>query len=233
MHWIEAYIRLGLIFVVIISILYLPILFKLKKKGISPTRQVSYIGLVCSIFLIVFATMLFMLISFDSTHTLNIIPFNWNEIRLYQFVVEKIPNILLFIPFGFVISRTVKILYFGIWLVEMITEITPTVGTNKQAWKHIFFAVRFLFFACFPVSSFLYRFPYTSVNNRLVNIFENNKVFLVIYYASFVFVRFWIGFEIYQVAAVFLFFQHFNNYRRTPIIRIRHWFFTAPVDTLA
>ena len=70
MHRIEAYIRLGLIFVVIISILYLPILFKLKKKGISPTRQVSYIGLVCSIFLIVFATMLFMLISFDSTHTL-------------------------------------------------------------------------------------------------------------------------------------------------------------------
>lgn len=53
MHRIETYIRLGLIFVVII---YLPILFKLKKKGISPTRQVSYIGLVCSIFLIVFAT---------------------------------------------------------------------------------------------------------------------------------------------------------------------------------
>ena len=82
MHRIEAYIRLGLIFVVIISILYLPILFKLKKKGISPTRQVSYIGLVCSIFLIVFATMLFMPISFNSTHTLNIIPFNWNEIGM-------------------------------------------------------------------------------------------------------------------------------------------------------
>ena len=108
MHRIEAYIRLGLIFVVIISILYLPILFKLKKKGISPTRQVSYIGLVCSIFLIVFATMLFMLISFDSTHTLNIIPFNWNEIGLYQFVVEKIPNILLFIPFGFFVPAVYK-----------------------------------------------------------------------------------------------------------------------------
>jgi len=108
MHRIEAYIRLGLIFVVIISILYLPILFKLKKKGISPTRQVSYIGLVCSIFLIVFATMLFMLISFDSTHTLNIIPFNWNEIGLYQFVVEKISNILLFIPFGFFVPAVYK-----------------------------------------------------------------------------------------------------------------------------
>lgn len=108
MHRIEAYIRLGLIFVVIISILYLPILFKLKKKGISPTRQVSYIGLVCSIFLIVFATMLFMLISFDSTHTLNIIAFNWNEIGLYQFVVEKISNILLFIPFGFFVPAVYK-----------------------------------------------------------------------------------------------------------------------------
>ena len=108
MHRIEAYIRLGLIFVVIISILYLPILFKLKKKGISPTSQVSYIGLVCSIFLIVFATMLFMPISFDSTHTLNIIPFNWNEIGLYQFVVEKIPNNLLFIPFGFFVPAVYK-----------------------------------------------------------------------------------------------------------------------------
>ena len=123
MHRIEAYIRLGLIFVVIISILYLPILFKLKKKGISPTRQVSYIGLVCSIFLIVFATMLFMLISFNSTHTLNIIPFNWNEIGLYQFVVEKIPNILLFIPFGFFVPAVYKSKR-NIWKTMLIVFLT-------------------------------------------------------------------------------------------------------------
>lgn len=120
MHRIETYIRLGLIFVVII---YLPILFKLKKKGISPTRQVSYIGLVCSIFLIVFATMLFMLISFDSTHTLNFIPFNWNEIGLYQFVVEKIPNILLFIPFGFSVPAVYKSKR-NIWKTMLIVFLT-------------------------------------------------------------------------------------------------------------
>ena len=123
MHRIEAYIRLGLIFVVIISILYLPILFKLKKKGISPTRQVSYIGLVCSIFLIVFATILLMPISFNSTHTLNIIPFNWNEIGIYQFVVEKIPNILLFIPFGFFIPAVYKSKR-NIWKTMLIVFLT-------------------------------------------------------------------------------------------------------------
>ena len=109
MHRIEAYVTLGLLFIVIITILYLPILFKLKKKGISPIRQISYIGLFCSIFLIVFATVLFMPISFDSgVHTLNIIPFNWNEIGLYQFIVEKIPNILLFVPLGFFIPTVYK-----------------------------------------------------------------------------------------------------------------------------
>ena len=100
MHRIEAYVTLGIIFIAIISVLYLPILFKLKKKGISPLRQLGYLGLFCSIFLIVYATILFMPITFTpETHTLNLVPFNFTDFN--QFVVEKVPNIMLFIPLRF------------------------------------------------------------------------------------------------------------------------------------
>lgn len=109
MHRIEAYFRLAIIFIIIISILYLPILFKLKKKGISPIRQISYIGLGASIFLIIFATILFMPITFKpETHILNLIPFNLQEIGIEQFLIEKIPNIILFIPLGFFLPAVFK-----------------------------------------------------------------------------------------------------------------------------
>lgn len=121
MHRIEAYITLGLIFIAIISVLYLPILFYLKKKGISVIRQISYLGLFCSIFLIAFATILFVPINFHpENYTLNLIPFNWiREIDGFdKFIVEKLPNILLFIPFGFFI---------------------PTVLKNKRKFYNVFF----------------------------------------------------------------------------------------------
>lgn len=106
MNRIEAYIRLAIIFIIIISILYLPILVTLKKKGKNVIRQLSYIGLICSVFLIVFATILFVPITFNpKTHILNLIPFNWigNIDNFQQLVVEKIPNVMLFIPLGFFI----------------------------------------------------------------------------------------------------------------------------------
>lgn len=111
MHRIEAYIRLALIFIVIISILYLPILLHLKKKGKSVIRQLSYIGLICSIFLIIFATILFVPITFQpEEYILNIKPFNWvgNIDSFQQFVVEKVPNIVLFVPLGFFIPIVLK-----------------------------------------------------------------------------------------------------------------------------
>ena len=102
MHRIEAYSIIAIIFIVIINILYLPILFKLKKKGISPIRQISYIGLFCSVFLIIFATILCTPITFQpEAHFLNLIPFNWRENGLKQFLIEELANIILFIPLGF------------------------------------------------------------------------------------------------------------------------------------
>ena len=111
MHRIEAYIRLAIIFIVIISIIYLPFLVILKKKGKSIIRQISYIGLFCSIFLIIFATILFVPITFQpENYILNIQPFNWigSTDSFQQIIVEKIPNVMLFIPLGFFIPIVLK-----------------------------------------------------------------------------------------------------------------------------
>ena len=103
MHRIEAYFRLAIIFIVVICILYLPILLKLEKKGISVFRQFGYLGLFCTIFIIIFATILFVPITFQpEQHILNLIPFNWvnEQESTQQFLVEVIPNIIIFIPLG-------------------------------------------------------------------------------------------------------------------------------------
>ena len=109
MHRIEAYSIIAIIFIVIINILYLPILLKLKKKGINPIRQISYIGLFCSVFLIIFATILCTPITFQpERHFLNLIPFNWRENGLKQFFIEELANIILFIPLGFFVPAVFR-----------------------------------------------------------------------------------------------------------------------------
>lgn len=104
MHRIQAYSTLAIIFIIGITILYLPVLINTKRKGQNVFRKFSYLGLFCAIFLIVFATILFVPITMQyKNHILNVIPFNWiikEDIANY-FLVEIIPNIMLFIPFGF------------------------------------------------------------------------------------------------------------------------------------
>lgn len=104
MHRIEAYFRLALIFIGAIMALYLPVLFYLKRRGKSVLRQMGVLGLGCSVFLIVFATILFVPITFSpAQHVLNLRPFAWVGTidTLSQFVVEKVPNVLFFVPLGF------------------------------------------------------------------------------------------------------------------------------------
>lgn len=111
MHRIESYIRLALIFIIIIGILYLPILMILKKKGKSVMRQLGYIGLFTSLFLVIFATILFTPITFQpEKYILNLKPFNWLGTvgSFEQLVVEKVPNIMLFIPIGFFIPVVLR-----------------------------------------------------------------------------------------------------------------------------
>jgi glycopeptide antibiotics resistance protein len=107
MHRIEAYITLSLIFLAGFSVLYLPVLLILKKKGIGILRQLRYVGLFWSVFLIIFATILFQLVPSNgfnpdgATFRLDLVPFTWTEGGWARMASEVIPNILMFIPFGF------------------------------------------------------------------------------------------------------------------------------------
>lgn len=102
MHRLEAYITLTILFLFALSILFLPILWILQKKGKSIRKTLSYFGLFCSLFLILFATIFYMPISFHpDLYSINLTPFNWQSET--QILVEFFPNILLFIPIGFFI----------------------------------------------------------------------------------------------------------------------------------
>ena len=104
MHRLEAYIRLAVIFFVLIGVIYLPVMAFLKRRGVRGMRQIGYLGLLCAAFLIVFATILFVPITLHpEQYILNLKPFGWigSTESPQQFIVEKIPNIMLFIPFGF------------------------------------------------------------------------------------------------------------------------------------
>jgi len=109
MHRIEAYVTLAIIIILGISILYLPIMFFLKKKGVEILRQISYLLLFCSFFLIVFATIFFVRnINFKpERYILNLQPFDWLKnikyIGIDNVLAETIPNIIMFIPLGLLI----------------------------------------------------------------------------------------------------------------------------------
>lgn len=103
MHRIGAYAEMAAIWVILLGIIFLPILLILKKKGKQPLRCWAYFGFFCSIFLIVFATILYMPITFKpQIHILNLVPFIWMKVgnSWYQFIAEELPNVLMFIPFG-------------------------------------------------------------------------------------------------------------------------------------
>lgn len=112
MHRIQAHITLAMIFIIGITILSLPIMIKLKRKGKSIVRQFGYLGLFCSIFLIIFATILFVPFTLHpEQHILNVIPLNWvfeEEDVLNHFIVEIVPNTIMFIPLGIFIPIVYK-----------------------------------------------------------------------------------------------------------------------------
>jgi len=105
MHRIEAYVTFALIVFAAMSVLYLPILFFLKKRGKGVIRQCSYVALFWSSFLILFATIFFTWpITFSPEHHfLNLVPFQWlQEVNVRrEFVEFVVPNIMMFVPFGF------------------------------------------------------------------------------------------------------------------------------------
>jgi len=127
---IQGYIRLAIIIIVIISVLYLPILFVLKKKGKGFTRQLSYLLCFLAFFFIVFATIILFNIPIDFSpeeHFLNLIPFGrfGEEVNVLNTITDEImPNIMIFIPLGVFIPiafEKMRKLYKTAFIVFLVT----------------------------------------------------------------------------------------------------------------
>jgi len=104
MHRLEAYAMLAVIIIIVVSSLYVPAFFILRKRGKGIVQQLGYVGLLCAAVLILFPTIAFAGITFrPEEYTLNLQPFLWlyEEDAARQFFVEVIPNIIMFIPLGF------------------------------------------------------------------------------------------------------------------------------------
>ena len=103
------FIMIAIAILVILCILYIPVMVKLNKKGVTITRQLSYLALFSSVYLIAFATILFVPIvnlftplTFKLGSYLNLIPFGWlrePDVKR-QIIDEVIPNMVLFFPLG-------------------------------------------------------------------------------------------------------------------------------------
>ena len=112
------YIRVAAIWCIISVLFYIPLFFIFKRKGKGVLRQAGYFAFIFSIFIIVFATLIYKVAdAAPERHVLNLTPFLWwaESLRAGQMnrlLTEIAPNIMLFIPVGIfmpvVIKRTRK-----------------------------------------------------------------------------------------------------------------------------
>ena len=121
MHFVLNYIKLGLILVGIIAILYVPVYFLLKKR-ITAVRQFCIVFFAGTVFVILFATVLIELFRGNSGfqpvyHRWNLIPFDYLRGGGMRTSIERaqvISNILMFVPFGFLLPMVfAKLRSFG------------------------------------------------------------------------------------------------------------------------
>jgi len=101
------------------------------------------------------------------------------------------------------IIRAVEILNFRVALIEMEMQIVFAIGADKQAGKHILFALVGNALA-YLAALLLYLFLCGPVNNSFVNVFENSPILRVVFKAFFVFVGFAVSFEVDNIAAILL-----------------------------
>ncbi len=78
------------------------------------------------------------------------------------------------------IIGAVEISYLRISLIEMEMQVIPAIGTDQQTGKHILFALVGAALADFP-PFLLNLLPHGTVNDRLMDVFENHPIFTVIF----------------------------------------------------
>ena len=97
----------------IITVLYIPVFFILRSKGKDIIRQISYLALICSLFIIIFATLIYQIVLKPEMQTLNLTPFLWymqslKAGHMNRIFSEIVPNIILFIPLGIFLPIVIK-----------------------------------------------------------------------------------------------------------------------------
>ncbi|MFV0394143.1 MAG: VanZ family protein [Coprobacillaceae bacterium] len=111
MYLMTTYFNEAINIVFQISLLSIPIIFILRIMGISILRQISYLGLFCALYLILYATVLYSGLNFNTViHNLNLQPFSWMNSSSgdHRLLGEVIPNIIMFIPLGFFLPQVFK-----------------------------------------------------------------------------------------------------------------------------
>lgn len=108
---LQSYAVWAVILLVIFSICYIPFYKKFKKKGVSFPRQLCTLGFIFSIFIVLYATFMYAPLDFSSdVRSFNLVPFKAldGSTSFSNYISEKIPNIIVFIPFGFLLPAQFK-----------------------------------------------------------------------------------------------------------------------------
>ena len=91
------------------------------------------------------------------------------------------------------------------------------VCTDQQSAEHIPLTVFGLAFPDFP-TLLLNLLPNRTVNDRFVNIFENNHILRIVLNTFFILIRFGICFEVDYITTIFLRCQNFYYRRIVPLV---------------
>lgn len=108
------------------------------------------------------------------------------------------------------IVGTVEIFDIVVALVEMIIQVVTTIRTDQQTAENV--SLTILGFALTDLSAlFLDLFPDYTVNDGLMDVFENQPVLPVIIDPLLILVGFGISFEVENITAILLDRQHLHN----------------------
>ena len=114
----------------------------------------------------------------------------------------------------------------------MIPQLVAAVSAVQQIGKCAFFAI--LRFRCTTLCSLddllLYLLKGVPVDNRLMNILDDDPVSFRVIEAGLILEGFGVGFEVDHIAAVFLLGQDFANGTVFPSVRVWLRLFAAPAD---
>lgn len=129
------------------------------------------------------------------------------------------------------VVRAVEIFDIRIALIEMEVVIAAVIGTHQQAGEHIALSIVSTVLADFS-TFLLHLLPYSTINDRLVDIFENDPILTVIFNTFFILIGFRVGLEIEDITAILLQGEDFDDRGAIPFCRELLLALPRPLNTL-